>query len=338
MKKDNYLYSLQVFRGFAAIMVVICHLIHSLSYFQNIHISVLDFIASIGGRGVDFFFILSGFIISYSVFNNKKSDYNFKKYIYNRIIRIYIPYLPIGIGIYILYNLMPDFSATDRTFSLIRSVTLIPVGNPALSVAWTLSFEMMFYVLFGLNFISHRLWNWFIGVWIGLIILFNYVIPFDYNQFIFLNPYNIEFMLGYILSVIYQKKITFNKNIILSFFCIFGIIFLFTKYYDISYFSFYSNFLFSITIFFGLYFSIFYCSKYQFSLLLILLGNASYSIYLIHDPLISIFSRLLHSNSNGYVMFLLSTIGIIVCCIIGWLYYFIFEQKIMTAVKKILIK
>jgi exopolysaccharide production protein ExoZ len=66
--KNRYLNSLQIFRGIAALMVVVHHTVGSLKYYHNIKNSFLDGIGMFGKFGVDFFFILSGFIISYSVY------------------------------------------------------------------------------------------------------------------------------------------------------------------------------------------------------------------------------------------------------------------------------
>jgi peptidoglycan/LPS O-acetylase OafA/YrhL len=84
----GYLDILQIFRGFAT-MVVVHHSIPASVHYFNLNIFCLNEIAFWGKYGVDFFFVLSGFIISYSTFKKK---YHYKNYILNRILRIYIPY------------------------------------------------------------------------------------------------------------------------------------------------------------------------------------------------------------------------------------------------------
>ena len=62
MKNQSFLPSLQVFRAIAALMVVFHHLWHEISFFYHLHSSVADQLAAAGKNGVDFFFVLSGFI------------------------------------------------------------------------------------------------------------------------------------------------------------------------------------------------------------------------------------------------------------------------------------
>lgn len=64
--KVKYLDSLQVYRGLAALFVVIHHNTASIRYYHDFDSSILNFIGQIGKYGVDFFFVLSGFIISYT--------------------------------------------------------------------------------------------------------------------------------------------------------------------------------------------------------------------------------------------------------------------------------
>lgn len=54
---------IQVFRGLAAVLVVFAHT--DLIYNQNLNQDFLFKITTFGGSGVDFFFVLSGFIMFY---------------------------------------------------------------------------------------------------------------------------------------------------------------------------------------------------------------------------------------------------------------------------------
>tara|TARA_B110000503_G_C7120160_1_gene402130 strand:+ start:1368 stop:1679 length:312 start_codon:yes stop_codon:yes gene_type:complete len=91
--KSKSLDIIQIYRGLAALMVVIFHFwIHMSHFFEDDFTSIRN-ITSIGAYGVDFFFVLSGFIISYSYVNK---DISIKKYFTNRYLRIYLPYIPPG--------------------------------------------------------------------------------------------------------------------------------------------------------------------------------------------------------------------------------------------------
>ncbi len=71
----------------------------------------------------------------------------------------------------ILYTLLPGLSASARDWSLLSSLTLIPTtAPPALSVAWTLTHEMLFYGVF-LTFYVTRAFAPIIAVWAALIVI-----------------------------------------------------------------------------------------------------------------------------------------------------------------------
>jgi exopolysaccharide production protein ExoZ len=107
--------------------------------------------------GVDFFFVLSGFITTFSSHRLVESRKGASEYFWARLVRIYVPYLPVRIAMYVLYVLFPGTSEGDRpSLSVLTTLTPLP-SKPALSVAWTLVHEMIFYMIFSLWFVSLRL-------------------------------------------------------------------------------------------------------------------------------------------------------------------------------------
>jgi len=312
-------------------MVVFHHTINASDYYLNLNIPLLTAIGSFGKYGVDFFFLLSGFIISYSSSINEKRT--FGKYFINRILRIYVPYLPIGIAMYVLYALLPGFSNAERDLSLIRSVTLVPIGSPALSVAWTLSYEMMFYILFGLSFISRRLWNWFVVLWALLIIVVNYIVITDYTT-IFLNPYNLEFILGYFVSYLYIKRFFIGKRVGIALAVLFFMLLCLDRYFGMLDIRFGTNLLFAASMFFLIWLSIVYYNiRFGNRFLLMMLGNASYSIYLVHNPLMSFVMRFLPVKDSVFVGIIEVIFVVTVCSVFGYLYYLVFEKMLLQKVK-----
>ena len=343
--KSQYLDVLQLFRGFAALMVVLHHSIGSLKYYHKIDYIFLDYVALVGKFGVDFFFVLSGFIITYSAYYKYNEPNAFSNYVKNRLIRIYVPYLPIGIFMLVVYTLLPGFSNGNRDLSFLTSLTLIPHGNPALSVAWTLSFELCFYLLFSLSFFSKKVWNGFVFVWFIAIILFTYSplssLPFlkiPIFRILFL-PYNIEFILGFLLALVIIKKL--KLNLVLGIFAL--VLIFFTFLFGIinhsKLFKFDLNLLFALGIFLIIYIAIYYCNfKLKSSSVFMLVGNASYSIYLTHNFLQMILIRFYPKISSiASVMIALFAV-LILCGIVGYGYYLIFEKKVMNSIKLKLIK
>ena len=96
MAADRKLEWLEAMRGLAALWVVLHHA----------GLSVDHFVGSTGSQpwidrgvlGVDFFFVLSGFIIAFASQRLAERGGGVKEYLTARLIRIYVPYLPIGIA------------------------------------------------------------------------------------------------------------------------------------------------------------------------------------------------------------------------------------------------
>lgn len=145
MKADNKIYSLHYMRGIACVLVVLFHFRGAVNglYAQN-DLGNLLFLH--GAIGVDLFFMISGFIIAYAT-QKKESQLSFLS---KRFFRIY--------PVYITCLLLLFFS-TSQTFDLnfIKSIFFIhlnyddhaPVyGYTAIFSAWTLTYEIAFYVLF----------------------------------------------------------------------------------------------------------------------------------------------------------------------------------------------
>lgn len=338
--KSRYLDSLQLFRGIAALMVVTHHAVGSLNYYHHINNPFLDGVGKFGKFGVDFFFILSGFIISYASFHKYNNPNAFQNYIKNRVIRIYIPYLPIGIAMYILYAYFPLFSNSTREISLFTTLTLFPSGNPALSVAWTLTFELFFYFVFSISFFSRKAWNYFVLFWALAILLFNYTslqnIAIIQSPIlnVFLSPYNIEFILGYLLSLIIIHNIKIKTRYLFVIFTF--LFFLFLGIQNLKYITivFYLNYLFSSMAFLILYFVISrFTKKIKGNSIMMLVGNASYSIYLIHNPLQMLILRT-YPKINSLPSLILSLVLVLfLSSIFGYLYYLTFEKKCMNFIK-----
>ncbi|UOK43759.1 MULTISPECIES: acyltransferase family protein [Flavobacterium] len=340
-KDNNYLDVLQVCRGIAALLVVLHHSVGSFRYYHGIDHPVLNFAGAFGKLGVDFFFVLSGFIITYSASFRYNQPEAFQKYLRGRLLRIYIPYLPIGIAMVLLYRLFPEFSNSGRDISLFTSLTLIPYGNPALSVAWTLLFELAFYLFFSITFFYQKIWNSFVVLWVTAILfaIAAFVSETTAPAFlkVFLSPYNLEFILGFLLAKLVLGDVKVPVGFIFGFVLFAFGLFCYVFYSKCFGDNFSINFIFSVFVFGLLYLLI---SRFNFALsrknLFMLIGNATYSVYLIHNPLQMLVLRLWPKISNGFQFALALIFTLSLCCSLGYLYFVIFEKHVSRIVKSVI--
>ncbi len=143
-----------------------------------------------GFLGVDFFFVLSGFII-YKVAAGRPFDV--RQFALKRFRRIFLPYWPIGVACAFAYI------ALDREFSLLASLFLLP-GQPALTVAWSLQHELVFYCLAAL-FFSIRAPFLGAALWTAVICLRSFdPAPLGAWEHVLLSPRNLEFVIGMCLG------------------------------------------------------------------------------------------------------------------------------------------
>jgi len=152
--------SLQAGRGIAALLVVIFHLGSIVGAEKYFDIPALLIPYALGGTGVHFFFILSGFVIYSAHCDDFFQPRKFLPYVAKRLIRIYPIYWIIFLSVYWAAVLVPGFEhrATYDWHVILMSLLLFPqnqavvggTGAPVIEVAWTLQMEMVFYFLFGL--------------------------------------------------------------------------------------------------------------------------------------------------------------------------------------------
>ncbi|MCP2042622.1 acyltransferase [Pontibacter sp. HSC-36F09] len=335
-EKGSFFNSLQIFRGIAALMVVFHHQWPSFTYFFGLDNSTISFVAGLGKHGVDFFFVLSGFIITYSCYNKSASFETNKSYLLNRVFRIYIPYLPIGIAMLLLYSLLPNMSEGNRDISLLTSLTLIPDGPPALSVAWTLVHEMIFYLLFLIWFYTKRGWYIFTAVWAGVIIYLNWLhagTAWDGIPVLkfFASVYNLEFIMGFYLAVLVKETKLAGQQAFLAVAALVCTAAVILKWQGVQL---PITLVFAVSFFFLILGSINTAlDRIKSSSLLMAVGNASYSIYLVHNPEISILVRLFPKYSGELYSAFVFVAVFIICCLSGVIYSKIFEEYLLKKAK-----
>jgi exopolysaccharide production protein ExoZ len=187
--------NIQTLRALAALLVVFVHL--------DVFLRVLG-VQPFGHGGVDLFFVISGFIMVYTTRGRAITPAAF---IVNRITRIAPIYWLITLAVYLVALLAPFLlQATSSDGSeLAKSLLFIPfrkangLVQPVLFVGWTLNYELFFYALFalGLGLSARALGLWLVTGLLGTLVLFGLLTrPEDALGSFYTRPIILEFAFG----------------------------------------------------------------------------------------------------------------------------------------------
>lgn len=222
---------LQGLRGLAVLGVVLTHGRYFLADTPNAGLADVLFLP--GAMGVDLFFLISGFIMVYST-QGRSGPREAALFAAKRFSRIWPAYVVVTLlWIFIARNGLQFFMDAERLHHLFRSLTLRPqVAEEApffglvFPLAWTLAFEMYFYIVFGVCMLAGRL-RWFVlASWMLLTLLLlpathggptlnvRQMLPFHwpYMQLV-TNPIIIEFLAGVLIGLLYlNPRIRFRSE------------------------------------------------------------------------------------------------------------------------------
>lgn len=144
--------NIQMLRAVAALAVVLHH--------TQFHLQLAygtPLFALVGRAGVDLFFLISGFVMVYTTRDSQRTTVQFWT---DRAVRI-VPLYWLGTTFVILLFIagLPALDVQElRLGDIVKSYLFIPYlasygeGRPILDVGWTLNYEVYFYALFGLTF------------------------------------------------------------------------------------------------------------------------------------------------------------------------------------------
>lgn len=303
-------------RGIAALLVVLFHAVGHID--RNLGAPFLQNYFRFGDAGVQFFFVLSGFIIYYASASHLGQPKMLGTYLLKRGIRVYVPYWLVIIPLFFLYTLFPYAGyARHRDFSyFLSSLSLLPNSQGQyLVVAWTLTYEVVFYGIFSLVILQRRL-LW--GVVGGLFVLGTIRLFGPRNDFWF-NPNWCLFALGIIAGWIARRGYPKEwKSWLMG---VGGALLLVAVFLHVGVdqrrmvpahdWSVFRYGLGSALLLLGAYYS---SLKFGENL-----GDGSYSIYLTHIPLIAVLSVLFEKIGYDWSQYPIISFVLFVClaCIFG---------------------
>lgn len=172
--------SIQVVRAAAALSVVLFHTNVVFGPTQLIRGTDLGRVFAWGHSGVDIFFVLSGFIIPLIHFDDDPGRRGAIRYAVKRTTRLY-PFVIGTVAVFALAAPLFQFVTKDPGFLAVSlgvmfsSFTLLPVGCDYMpGVLWSLVNEMSFYAVFLLVFVSHRAFFAGLALWSAAILAANF--------------------------------------------------------------------------------------------------------------------------------------------------------------------
>lgn len=166
----------QAGRALAALAVVVFHLSIMMGLPRYGGQAIYREFTQLGNRGVDFFFVLSGFIILFAHAGDLGQPVRWGHYAQRRFIRLF-PIYWLYTGVYVLalsFTGGTDASMPGTWADWLTSLTLIRFtdANPPLGVAWTLFHELAFYAAFSVLIISRRAGVLALALFMGLALAF----------------------------------------------------------------------------------------------------------------------------------------------------------------------
>lgn len=325
--------SIQALRFFAAFFVVLHHCYRSfpVEYFGDFgNVIKINF-----AFGVDIFFVISGYVIYSSYMSKPKSA---TKFITDRIIRIAPMYwLYTVLFLVVTFNFTTPFTSNVYEINnFLSSLFFIPSTNPAggffptLTVGWTLNFEMAFYVIFLVSILVKSK-NIAAFLLISIVVL-NSLSSIGIANYFYSDAVIYEFSLGVIIGYLHRNSdILISRTIIVPSILILA---MFTMMCSAD-----EN---QRLIAWGIPSAIIVACcisinhKIRVPKFILLLGDSSYSLYLVHKVILS---AIIYPAIGGYLSFSNAFLLSIVLSVgLSVLSYKFLERPITKAIKSIHIK
>ncbi len=195
--------SIQYLRAIAAAIVVLSHAANSLLGHTS-HLINLDY----GAYGVDIFFVVSGFVMYYTTAGTGIRP---GKFFIRRLIRIFPLYFILSTLMFALVVLSPaNFNKESPDFwAYCKSILFIPHWNPRfhdmqpiIGPGWTLNYEMFFYLLFAISLtLRNKISGILVILMISALVGFGHLHSMDNAAFItYTSPLMMEFCLGIVVA------------------------------------------------------------------------------------------------------------------------------------------
>ncbi|OWV94279.1 hypothetical protein ATY81_12580 [Rhizobium sp. R72] len=339
--------SIQALRAVAALVVVIFH-------FNAIEIDLGDKVETpffsllyfFGYGGVNLFFVISGFIITWVHYREVGDRSRAASYLRKRLIRLLPVYCVVWVAAaWISFRLLQDNYCveTDAFWNLVQTASLtLGVQNCFVPQAWSLSWELLFYCVFlGFFFMRREAFAPALVLWAVAIAAVHVLGIGSLKAFALFSPLNLQFIGGCAVGMLALRRETrfAVPALVIGFVWVAASIVLNatgTMSVDLDWHRVAEYGVASMFIVYGAVALEIRAGERTFPSWLIELGNASYSIYLTHITIFLALRRVLADMPHtvgSHAAYAVLLIGAAV--LIGWLVYRYVEKPILAAFRDV---
>lgn len=327
MKLNN----LQILRGLSALSVCCFHFRGYIN-FENFKLGEILF--KNGGMGVPIFFIISGFIMT---FTTQKLDFKKKTtkdilllFYKRRIIRVVPLYYLLTFAWMILGGSFLVYFQGEYFARLIHSILFLPQKTPpVLYLGWSLNYEIFFYLIFGLSLLfKEKRYLFIIFFFIITYILGLLFKPANTYLQMVTSILNLNFVAGILLALFMTKVSIQRKSAKLI--SLIAIPLFITIYFGILKIENELILLLTTTLLVSSFLLFDYTFHFKGNKVLIFLGDISYSLYLSH-PFVEILFRKFKVEGYFNIPYFIFKIFVVIA-VASLLYYFV-EKKVTEYLK-----
>lgn len=348
------LVNIQFLRFLAALAVVLFHMDPLFKSSHSIFHTHL-----FGFAGVDVFFVISGFIMWHTTRNSQSFD-DASRFLKRRFVRIYTGYWPYFLIALVLFWVLDPLALEKKSGVESFLLTPMPISERLIPVSWTLTFELFFYVLFSALMLLDRKWLPYIVSALVLLLIAVNTLGWMFFSFytaeflretprllrIIISPYVIEFLLGCLLC--HYATVGHLRwgavSLLLSLLLFAGGGYLnaevFENRMDTGYFVVQRVAVFGLAAVLLVYGAVALESRQLllFPKVSLLLGGASYSLYLSHTLIIDLFARTgLVQTSGSLPTWIIWAILLLIIILYSVFHYLYVERPFYAAGRRLLV-
>lgn len=367
MKKIEHFIQLDSLRGIAILLVLFGHFFtvnETSLYADNRFLGIVLMKFSLFGlRGVELFFILSGYLITRILLNSKNSTNYFSSFFMRRVLRIFPLYyfvLFLSFVIYPLFIPIPPeandiINAQWKLWAYLSNVYFYQdvswdiADFPNFGHFWTLSVEEHFYLIWPLLIYFVPIKNLGIKMWLifGFSLLFwivgNNILFFKWTTLTYSGTLALGGLIAYYESI-YPDKIEKIALSITKQYYILLVVFLLIVFFprNVGFYRDFITHILSILLFASLLLVVLYNNiRFFHSNSLIFIGKISYGIYIYHALLRAFYKDIIYAKlisafgtEHAIAITLIYTlISSIISIAIAWISWEFFEKQILKLKK-----